>query len=153
MAKTYIKSNYYWRDPFVTESWWEEGYSKSLAHLRRGVKKKKSCISKTTPFLLVAQKKQKSPLCWHDPWSFGGSRVCFIDCLLQHEEILEVTTIPNYNTSPPSSRFQGKKTFRSSIRTPIHHGIFLQCKEISAVQNISIPPFLLWTSSAELVVS
>lgn len=152
MAK-HLKSDYYWRDPFVTESWWEEGYSKSLAHLRRGVKKKNH-VFKTTPFLLLAQKKQKSPLCWSDPWSLGGSRVCFIDCLLQHEEIMEVTTIPNYKTSPPSSRFQGKKHVRaSSIRTPIHHGIFLQCKEISAVQNISIPPFLLWTSSAELVVS
>ena len=52
----------------------------------------------------------------------------------------------------PSSTAQTSKT-PSSIRTPIHHGIFLQCKEISAVQNISIPPFLLWTSSAELVVS
>lgn len=108
MAKTYIKSNYYWRDPFVTESWWEEGYSKSLAHLRRGVKKKKH-VFKNHPVFVACTNFQKSPLCWSDPWSLAGSRVCFIDCLLQQEEIMEVNTIPNYKTSPPSSRFQGKK--------------------------------------------
>ena len=41
----------------------------------------------------------------------------------------------------------------SSARTPIHHGIFHQLEEISAVQDISIPPFFLWTSPAEFIVS